>query len=80
MLFDDLLFQREGSELPKVPLPRIRWFKLRDNSVDKQRRWNFIQDERNTWDIESFETWLWRRIEDTLVQKEFVQLHNREMQ
>ena len=80
LLFDDLLFQREGSGLPRVPLPRIRWSKLRDNPADKQRRWNFIQDERNTWDIESPETWLWRRIEDTPVQKEFVQLHNQEMQ
>ena len=80
MLFDDLLFQKIESKLKKVSLWRISWSKLRNNFIDKQKRWNFIQNERNTWNIENLETWLWRRIENTFVQKKFVQLINPKMQ
>lgn len=46
LLCDDLLFQKK-KKLKLKSLPRISWSRLRNNFVEKQRRWNFIQNERN---------------------------------
>jgi hypothetical protein len=44
ILQEELIFAANDAEMPSIP-----WSKLRDDPVNKQRGWNFTQDERNTF-------------------------------
>ncbi|KAI4192651.1 MAG: hypothetical protein LQ350_008599 [Teloschistes chrysophthalmus] len=53
--------------------PRIPWSSLRDNPVNQEKGWNFIQDERNPWPVDG-DTWLWNRVgRDRRLQQRFIQ-------
>ena len=75
LLFDGLMF-RNDSVIGAEALPRIPWPRLRDNPVEIQRGWNFIQDERNAWGVDHCTKWLWCQIgKNPQIQEEFVQFH-----
>ena len=41
--------------------PKIAWNSLRDDPVQKKPGWNFIQDERNQWEVDG-KWWLWNHL------------------
>ena len=49
------------NEVNKGQVPPIHWVKLRDNPVESQVGWSFLQDPRNRFEVEG-PWWLWNRV------------------
>ena len=56
MLFHDLMFLGLDDSAPIIP-----WASLRDNPINTEPKWNFIQDTRNPWPVDGTR-WLRERI------------------
>ena len=80
LLFEELLFNSAEPTLDAESLPKITWSRLRDNPVNEQNGWNFLQDSRNAWGVDNPAKWLWRRVERLGKQKDFARSHNNELQ
>jgi RecQ family ATP-dependent DNA helicase len=56
ILMEDVLDISGEEKAPKIP-----WSLLRDDPVQKKPGWNFVQDERNKWEVDG-KWWLWNRL------------------
>ena len=68
MLVHELMFITDPRQLPRIP-----WPSLRDNPVNGERGWNFVQDERNPWPVDG-QTWLRDRVgKDDKIRGRFIE-------